>query len=177
MGALLTLVRGGGDVEKGGGKGTKDSGGGSSGGVYEVTILNTNLPSRRKKQISLDVNKALGPRMTSVVSPNKTKVRNTRRTTAHTRHDTTRHTVLGRGLLKSGGWGQVWAVELPVQVLRELVACAIRELQQYQQQAYNLLEVPRISALFVNLPTKSDDELYNLSLKREPRGADRSAIA
>jgi len=60
---------------------------------------------------------------------------------------------------------------------RELVASAIRELQQYQQQAYNLLEVPRISALFVNLPTKSDDELYNLSLKREPRGADRSAIA
>ena len=113
---------GGGGVEKGGGKGTKDSGGGSSGGVYEVTILNTNLPSRRKKQISLDVNKALGPRMTSVVSPNKTKVRTTRRTTAHaharrTRHDTTHGA-------KSGGWGQVWAVELPVQVLRELVACA-----------------------------------------------------
>lgn len=98
----LTLVHDddgdGGGVGKGGGKGTKDSGGGSSGGVYEVTILNTNLPSRRKKQISLDVNKALGPRMTSVVSPNKTKVRTTRRTTAHARtHDTTRHTVLGRG--------------------------------------------------------------------------------
>jgi hypothetical protein len=38
-------------------------------------------------------------------------------------------------------------------------------------------QVPRISALFVSLPTKSDDELYNISLKREPRGADRSAIA
>lgn len=60
---------------------------------------------------------------------------------------------------------------------RELVAGVIREIQQYQRQPYNLQEVPRIAELFRNLPRKSDDELYNLSLKREPRGADRSAIA
>lgn len=39
-----------------------------------MTILNDNLPSRRQKQISLDVNRALGPRMASAVSPAKTKV-------------------------------------------------------------------------------------------------------
>jgi hypothetical protein len=139
---------GGGGVGKGGGKGTKDSGGGSSGGVYEVTILNTNLPSRRKKQISLDVNKALGPRMTSVVSPNKTKVRTTRRTTAHAHahdaHDTT-HSI--RSWL-SRGWGQVWAVELPVQVLRELVACAggigfHQPIQKYPRFKDAIIEIMR----------------------------------
>jgi hypothetical protein len=95
------------------GKGTKDSGGGSSGGVYEVMILNANLPSRRKKQIALDVNKAIGPRMTSVVSPNKTKV---------------------------------WAVELPVQVLRELVASAggvgfHQQIQKYPRFKDDIIEL------------------------------------
>lgn len=60
---------------------------------------------------------------------------------------------------------------------RELVAQGIRELQTFQMQPYNLLEVPRIAALFVELPVKIDEELYQLSLVREPRGMDSPTAA
>ncbi len=52
---------------------------------------------------------------------------------------------------------------------RELVSNVILELQQYKQKPYNLTTVSRIASLFAELPHKNTDDLYDLSLQREPR--------
>jgi hypothetical protein len=59
---------------------------------------------------------------------------------------------------------------------RRLVFRVISDVSRYQQNAYNLHPVPQIIALLSNLDTKKDDELYELSLKREPREAERKDI-
>ena len=52
---------------------------------------------------------------------------------------------------------------------RELFGNVILELQQYQQKPYNLQSVSRIASLLTDLPAKDGEELYNISLIREPR--------
>lgn len=52
---------------------------------------------------------------------------------------------------------------------RELMANVILELQQYKQKPYNLTAVSRIALLFTELPHKESEELYQISLIREPR--------
>jgi len=49
------------------------------------------------------------------------------------------------------------------------VANVIYELQQYKQKPYNLTAVSRISMLFSDLPSKNPEELWTISLQREPR--------
>lgn len=52
---------------------------------------------------------------------------------------------------------------------REMVSKVIIELQVYQQTPYNLTVIPKISSLLKRLPVKTEKELYQLSLLREPR--------
>jgi len=52
---------------------------------------------------------------------------------------------------------------------RELVSKVIIELQTYQHTPYNLTVVPKIASLLKRLPTKTEKELYQLSLVLEPR--------
>jgi hypothetical protein len=52
---------------------------------------------------------------------------------------------------------------------RKLVSKVISQLQRYQPSPYNLETVPRIIKLISKTISASDDELYQLSLLREPR--------
>ena len=53
---------------------------------------------------------------------------------------------------------------------RRLVCKVITQLQSYQQNAYNLEAVPRIIQVLSKPINETDDNLYQLSLEREPRG-------
>jgi hypothetical protein len=60
---------------------------------------------------------------------------------------------------------------------RRQVCNAIRSIQDFQQKAYNLQEVHQIQALLKNVRVVDDQELYRMSLEREPRGvSDKSAL-
>lgn len=52
---------------------------------------------------------------------------------------------------------------------REMVYSVIREIQQYQQKAYNFEIVEGIAHYLTELPNNDEDVLYNLSVEREPR--------
>jgi hypothetical protein len=54
---------------------------------------------------------------------------------------------------------------------RQLVGDVVQQIQKCQLADYNLTRVPRLIALLTNLPAMSEKHLYQLSLKREPRGA------
>lgn len=61
-----------------------------------------------------------------------------------------------------------------------LLCNAILELQQYQQQPYNLTRISELSELLQKELTNStgveENTLYKKSLLREPRGASRDEI-
>jgi len=59
---------------------------------------------------------------------------------------------------------------------RKMVYNVISLVQQYQQRAYNLQPVHQITQFLNKLPAMDEQELYHLSLKREPRKALRSDI-
>jgi son of sevenless-like protein len=52
---------------------------------------------------------------------------------------------------------------------RRLICNTIIEIITYQQTAYNLRSVPKIENLLLKVPVKTDSELYQMSLLREPR--------
>ena len=54
---------------------------------------------------------------------------------------------------------------------RKLVSKVIAGLQQYQASPYNLETVPRIVKLLSKKLNCTDDDLYKMSLQREPRGS------
>ncbi|KAJ3427944.1 guanine nucleotide exchange factor [Anaeramoeba flamelloides] len=60
---------------------------------------------------------------------------------------------------------------------RRLVYENIRELMQYQQSSYNLIEVHQCKVLLLQLQeVLNKDDCFSISLKYEPRGAQRSEI-
>ncbi|KAJ6229147.1 guanine nucleotide exchange factor [Anaeramoeba flamelloides] len=60
---------------------------------------------------------------------------------------------------------------------RRLVFENIRELMQYQQSSYNLIEVHQCKVLLLKLQeVLNKDDCFSISLKYEPRGAQRSEI-
>ena len=52
----------------------------------------------------------------------------------------------------------------------------ISKIQQYQNKSYNIQPVYQIQVLLDKLPTLDEQALYAMSLKREPRKAERSEI-
>ncbi|KAL6047267.1 Guanine-nucleotide dissociation stimulator CDC25 [Balamuthia mandrillaris] len=60
---------------------------------------------------------------------------------------------------------------------RRLIYTVISKIQTYQQMSYNLQPVHQIRQFLLNLPNVDEQELYRLSLLREPRNADRTSIA
>ena len=59
---------------------------------------------------------------------------------------------------------------------RRLLYRVIADLRSYQQNAYNLVHVPQITALLDTLPLVDDDRLYEISQELEPRNAERKDI-
>lgn len=59
---------------------------------------------------------------------------------------------------------------------RQLVGNSIKQIQQFQQAAYNLQEVYQIQLLLKNLKVADDAELFNMSKDREPKGADKNSL-
>lgn len=59
---------------------------------------------------------------------------------------------------------------------RRFLFRVISEISRYQQNPYNLHPVPQIQTLISNLSIKNDEELFELSLQREPRDAERKDI-
>ena len=59
---------------------------------------------------------------------------------------------------------------------RRLVYSVISKIQQYQQTPYNIQPVDQIIQQLLQVSILDDTTLYNLSLKREPRKAERSEI-
>lgn len=59
---------------------------------------------------------------------------------------------------------------------RELIYNVIAEIGRYQTLGYNSSTVPNVLHYLSELPSNDDDTLYELSLLREPRGADKSEI-
>ena len=59
---------------------------------------------------------------------------------------------------------------------RRLIYSVISKIQQYQQTHYNLQPVDQIIQELLKVNTLDETTLYNMSLKREPRNADRSEI-
>eukprot|EP00297_Palpitomonas_bilix_P023714 CAMPEP_0113894482 /NCGR_PEP_ID=MMETSP0780_2-20120614/16752_1 /TAXON_ID=652834 /ORGANISM="Palpitomonas bilix" /LENGTH=629 /DNA_ID=CAMNT_0000885047 /DNA_START=31 /DNA_END=1920 /DNA_ORIENTATION=- /assembly_acc=CAM_ASM_000599 len=66
---------------------------------------------------------------------------------------------------------------------REYVFNVILEVQQYQQLGYNLLDIVQVRDLLLTFPSfeldtqkQFEDEMYAMSLKREPRGAEKSTL-
>jgi len=55
---------------------------------------------------------------------------------------------------------------------RRQMYAIIANVQRYQQQPYNFVPVPQISALLhLRTPKLSEEELFNISLEREPKNA------
>ena len=59
---------------------------------------------------------------------------------------------------------------------RTLLYKAIADMQQYQLKPYPFRPDPELVALIHDIPKYDENELYNVSLEREPRGADKSSI-
>lgn len=59
---------------------------------------------------------------------------------------------------------------------RKMVYNVISLIQQYQQKSYNLQPVHQIAQFLTKLPAMDEQELYLLSLKREPRKSQRADI-
>eukprot|EP01094_Clydonella_sp_ATCC50884_P017153 TRINITY_DN2930_c0_g1_i4.p1 TRINITY_DN2930_c0_g1~~TRINITY_DN2930_c0_g1_i4.p1 ORF type:complete len:663 (-),score=176.22 TRINITY_DN2930_c0_g1_i4:230-2110(-) len=59
---------------------------------------------------------------------------------------------------------------------RRLIYNVISRVQQYQDTFYNLQPVWQIQRLLLKLPTLDEDTMHRLSLKREPRKAERAEI-
>lgn len=54
---------------------------------------------------------------------------------------------------------------------RKQIANVIREIQQYQQSPYYFQAVPQIQNWIKNIqPIENENQLYKMSLEREPRG-------
>jgi len=60
---------------------------------------------------------------------------------------------------------------------RQLVFDVIAELQLHQQLGYSIQANEKLLSLLQNLPCLKEDQLYQMSLLREPRNADRADIA
>jgi son of sevenless-like protein len=60
---------------------------------------------------------------------------------------------------------------------RRLIYEVILEVQQYQQQGYNLLEVPQLQDFILSAEVLPQPSFQEVSLRLEPRGAERSDIA
>jgi len=58
----------------------------------------------------------------------------------------------------------------------ELISNILLEIQLYQQTAYTFAVIEPIYLFILELPTFQEDELYQLSLKLEPRNTERSQI-
>ncbi len=56
---------------------------------------------------------------------------------------------------------------------RKLTYGVIAEMQRYQQVGYQYRVVTSLEKFLKNLPSKEDKALYDLSLLREPRGAEK----
>ena len=52
-----------------------------------------------------------------------------------------------------------------------LVAKSIEQFQHFQQRKYELKIIDNITHFLTDLPTLSEDDMYELSLHHEPRGA------
>ena len=52
----------------------------------------------------------------------------------------------------------------------------LEKLLKFQKDGYNLKLVPQIAKMLNSLETKSEDELYKLSMAAEPRGASKKEI-
>ncbi|KAJ6234883.1 guanine nucleotide exchange factor [Anaeramoeba flamelloides] len=60
---------------------------------------------------------------------------------------------------------------------RRLIFRKIEQFCYYQQESYNLLKIHQIQKILnQNLPAKSDEKLFYISLKREPRNSKKSEI-
>jgi hypothetical protein len=59
---------------------------------------------------------------------------------------------------------------------RRLVHRVLQDIEQYQDTAFNIPPDPRLAFILGKLSFVDDNELYNLSLLREPRGAERTDI-
>lgn len=59
---------------------------------------------------------------------------------------------------------------------RRLVYRVLQEIEQNQDTSYNIVQDPRLIFILSKLTFADDNELYNLSLLREPRGVDRADI-
>jgi len=59
---------------------------------------------------------------------------------------------------------------------RQLVSDVIAEVQLYQQFPYNIQPNEKLIAILKNLPYTKEDQLYQMSLLREPRNAERADI-
>lgn len=59
---------------------------------------------------------------------------------------------------------------------RELIGKLVMEVQGFQQKAYPYPTVEPISTFLTELPHLDDNDLYDLSFVREPKGADLSNI-
>ena len=56
---------------------------------------------------------------------------------------------------------------------RKLLSDVIKEMQQYQQEPYNLRVIPQIRIYLENVNPISDDELYKRSKEVDPKGTNR----
>jgi len=59
---------------------------------------------------------------------------------------------------------------------RQLVSEVVSEIQLYQQFPYDLPADQKLLSLFHNLPSSTEEQLYQISLLREPRNAERGDI-
>jgi len=59
---------------------------------------------------------------------------------------------------------------------RTLISDVIAEIQLYQQIPYPVIANEKLLAPLKNLPYCKDDQLYQMSLLREPRNAERGDI-
>eukprot|EP01098_Paradermamoeba_levis_P016727 TRINITY_DN9231_c0_g1_i1.p1 TRINITY_DN9231_c0_g1~~TRINITY_DN9231_c0_g1_i1.p1 ORF type:complete len:652 (-),score=199.83 TRINITY_DN9231_c0_g1_i1:128-2083(-) len=59
---------------------------------------------------------------------------------------------------------------------RRLIYHVIAQIQQYQQKGYNLYPIHQISRFFHKFKRVDEEELYKLSLLREPRGKEKSEL-
>lgn len=58
---------------------------------------------------------------------------------------------------------------------RRLMYKVLREIEQYQAQPYDLTVVPNVLAFLSELPHNDSDELFRLSLIREPRNVENKS--
>eukprot|EP00736_Rhodelphis_marinus_P010257 Rmarinus@m.3459 len=59
---------------------------------------------------------------------------------------------------------------------RRMIYNVIADIVEYKKHSYNLQEIPQVQAVFGRLPRLTDDEMYSLSLKIEPRGKEHDEI-